>query len=269
MAQVTVITNNKGGVAKTTTAVNLAAALRVCGFDVLCIDLDGQRNLTDTFGVDTSAAQGTTFDTLKERITPYVPPVRVRPSEGKGVGVLDVLPATRDLFALEAIIAQEPDRVTRFRTVVDKYRDKYDVILIDTPPTLGLLSISALYAADNAIIPSNPDFLSSRGLVSLNETIQGVNANRQASPLGYRILFCKYDKRKGLHRTTVERVRAAFPTYDTLIRENVALGEAPAAETDIFAYAPRSYGAQDYVAFTAEYVKASKLRHLSHGYNKK
>lgn len=267
MAKVTVITNNKGGVAKTTTAVNLAAALRGCGFDVLCIDLDGQRNLTDTFGVDTSTAQGTTFDALKAPITPYVPAVRVRPSGGKGgAGVLDVLPATRDLFALEGMIANAADRVTRLGTVVDKYRDKYDVILIDTPPTMGLLSISALYAADNAIIPTNPDFLSSRGLVALNETVQGVNGNRKYAPLDYRILFCKYDRRKGLHRTTVEHVRAAFPTFDTLIRENVALGEAPAADTDIFTYAPRSYGAQDYKAFADEYVKAYRLRHLNHKY---
>ena len=269
MARVTVITNNKGGVAKTTTAVNLAAALRGCGFDVLCIDLDGQRNLTDTLGVDTSTAKGTTFDTLKEPITPYVQPVRVRPSEGKGVGVLDVLPATRDLFALEAIIANAADRVTRFGTVVDKYRDKYDVIIIDTPPTMGLLSISALYAADNAVIPTNPDFLSSRGLVSLNDTVQGINANRKNAPLDYRVLFCKVDRRKGLHRLTVEQVRAAFPTFDTVIRDNVALGEAPAAITDIFQYAPRSYGAQDYKAFADEYVKAYRLRHLNHGYTKK
>ena len=265
MAKITVITNNKGGVAKTTTAVNLAAALRGCGFDVLCIDLDGQRNLTDTLGVDTSTAQGTTFDALKEKNAPYVPAVRVRPSEGKGVGVLDVLPATRDLFAVEAMIATAADRVTRLGTVVDKYRDKYDVILIDTPPTMGLLSISALYAADNAIIPTNPDFLSSRGLVSLNETVQGINGNR-TTPLDYRVLFCKYDKRKGLHRLTVEQVRAAFRTFDTVIRDNVALGEAPAALSDIFQYAPRSYGAQDYKAFADEYVKRNRLRHLNHKY---
>lgn len=265
MAKVTVITNNKGGVAKTTTAVNLAAALRGCGYDVLCIDLDGQRNLTDTLGVDTSTAQGTTFDTLKERITPYVPAVRVRPPEGKGFGVLDVLPATRDLFAFEAMIANAADRVTRLGTVVNKYRDKYDVILIDTPPTMGLLSISALYAADNAIIPTNPDFLSSRGLVSLNDTVQGINGNRTV-PLDYRVLFCKYDKRKGLHRLTVEQVRAAFPTFDTVIRDNVALGEAPAAPADIFQYAPRSYGAQDYKVFADEYVKRNRLRHLNHKY---
>lgn len=268
MARVTVITNNKGGVAKTTTVVNLAVALRGSGFDVLCIDMDGQCNLTDTFGVDTSTAQGTTYDTLKERITPYVQPVRVLPS-GKGVGVLDVLPSTRDMFAGEVMLANEPDRVTRFGTVVNKYREKYDVILIDTTPTVGLLTISALYASDNAIIPTNPDILATRGLLSVRDIIQGVNENRTGAPLDYKVLICKYDKRKSLHRLTVARVGEAFPTFGTLIRDNVALAEAPADGGDIFSYAPRSNGAQDYGAFATEYVKAYGLRHLNHGYSKK
>lgn len=263
MGTVTVITNNKGGVAKTTTAVNLAAALRGSGFDVLCIDLDGQANLTDTFGVDASAAQGTTFDTLKAKDTPFVQPVRVFPSEGRGTGVLDVLPATRDMFAVEILLSNEPDRVTRFGTVVDKYRDGYDVIIVDTTPTIGLLSVSALYAADNAVITSNTDYLSSRGLVSVRGTIADINANR-ATPLDYRVLFCKYDRRKSLHRLTVEQVRATFPTYGTVIRDNVALSEAPAAVSDIFSYAPRSYGAQDYAAFAQEYVRTYKVRHVKH-----
>jgi len=265
MAKVTVVTNNKGGVAKTTTAVNLAAALRGSGFDVLCIDMDGQCNLTDTFGVDTSKAQGTTYDALKVRNANYVQPVRVFPS-GRGVGVLDVLPSERDMFAAEVMLSNEPDRVTRFGTVVNKYRDKYDVILIDTTPTVGLLSISALYAADTAVIPTTADALSSRGLVSVKDIIQGVNENRTLAPLAYKVLICKYDKRKTLHRLTVEHVRAAFPMFDTVIRDNVALAEAPAAQTDIFQYAPRSYGAEDYRALAAEYVKAYKLRHLNHKY---
>jgi chromosome partitioning protein len=100
--------------------------------------------------------------------------------------------------------------------------------------------------------------------VSLNGTIESINRNRTAGALPYRVLFCKYDKRKSLHRLTVEQVRAAFPTYDTIIRDNVALGEAPAANADIFSYAPRSYGAQDYTAFVAEYVRTYRIRHLRH-----
>lgn len=265
MATVTVITNNKGGVAKTTTVVNLAVALRGSGFDVLAVDLDGQCNLTDTFGVDTATAQGTIYDALKVKNAPFIQPVRVLPS-GKGVGVLDVLPSERDMFAGEVMLANEPDRVTRFGTVVNKYRDLYDVILIDTTPTVGLLTISALYASDNAVIPTNPDILATRGLLSVRDIIADVNTNRTGSPLDCRVLFCKYDKRKSLHRLTVEQVRGAFPTYNTLIRDNVALSEAPADGGDIFSYAPRSYGAQDYTAFATEYVKAYKIRHAKHGY---
>lgn len=265
MAQVTVITNNKGGVSKTTTAVNLAAALRVRGFDVLCIDLDGQRNLTDTFGVENPDVRRTAFAALRAKDAPYVEPTRVRPAEGKGVGVLDVLPATRDMWALEILLSTEPDRLTRFGDVVDKYRIHYDVILIDTTPSMGLLSISALYAADNAIIPTNPDFLASRGLVALNTTVQQINENRK-TPIDYGVLLCKYDKRKGLHRYTVEQVREAFPTFNTLIRDNVALSEAPAANTDIFSFSPRSYGAQDYAAFADEFVTAHHIRHVNHKY---
>ena len=265
MARVTVITNNKGGVAKTTTAVNLSAALRLHGFDVLCIDMDGQCNLTDTLGVDTSTAQGTIYDALKVKNAPYIQPVRVLPS-GKGVGVLDVLPSERDMFAAEVMLANEPDRVTRFGNVVKQYRDKYDVIVIDTTPTIGLLSISALYAADNAVITTNPDVLATRGLVSVRDIIADVNTNRTGAPLECRVLLCKYDKRKSLHRTTAEQVRKAFPTFNTFIRENVALSEAPATDTDIFSYAPRSYGAQDYTAFATEFVKAYRLRHEKHVY---
>ena len=265
MATVTVITNNKGGVAKTTTAVNLSASLRLQGFDVLCIDMDGQCNLTDTFGVDTATAQGTIYDALKVRNAPFIQPVRVLPS-GEGVGVVDVLPSERDMFAAEAMLTNEPDRVTRFGNVVKQYRDLYDVIVIDTTPTIGLLSISALYASDNAVIPTNPDILATRGLLSVRDIIADVNTNRTGAPLDCRVLFCKYDKRKSMHRQTVERIREAFPTYNTVIRDNVALAEAPATDSDIFRYAPRSYGAQDYTAFATEYVKAYRLRHVKHSY---
>lgn len=263
MARVTVITNNKGGVAKTTTAVNLSSALRLQGYDVLCIDMDGQCNLTDTLGVDASKAPGTTYTALKEKNAPFIQPVRVLPS-GKGVGVLDVLPSERDMFAGEVMLANEPDRVTRFGNVVKQYRDLYDVIIIDTTPTIGLLSISALYASDNAVITTNPDVLATRGLLSVRDIIADVNTNRTGAPLDCRVLLCKYDRRKGLHRLTAERVREAFPTFNTAIRENVALAEAPAGQTDIFRYAPRSYGAQDYTAFAQEFVKAYRLRHVSH-----
>jgi len=263
MARIITIANNKGGVGKTTTAVSLGAALRLRGYDVLIIDYDGQANVTEALRVPTDA--GTTYDAMKRPVTPYVQPARVLTAEG-GAGVLDVLPSTFDLSALETEIANQSDRVTRFTTVADKYREKYDVVIVDTPPTLGLLTISALYAADEMIITVQPQYLAVKGLLSLYDAVNTIGGNR-GEQLDAVVLFTQYDRRKGLHRLTVEQVEAAgFRAFDTKIRDNVALGEAPAAGVDIFRYAPRSNGARDYEALTAEYLNAHRLRHVKHGY---
>ena len=263
MARIITVANNKGGVGKTTTAVSMGAALRRRGYDVLIIDYDGQANATDALRVPTDA--GTTYDTMKARTTPYVEPARILTAEA-GAGVLDVLPSTFDLSALETELSSQADRVTRFSTVAAKYRDKYDVVIVDTPPTLGLLTISAIYAADDMIITVHPQYLAVKGLLQLNDAVTTIAGNRGAN-VGVYVLFTQFDRRKGLHRLTVEQVEAAgFHTFAAKIRDNVALGEAPAAGVDIFRYAPRSYGAQDYDALTDEYLNAHKLRHVRHGY---
>ena len=261
MARIITIANNKGGVGKTTTAVSLGAALRSRGYDVLIIDYDGQANVTEALRVPTSG--GTTYDTMKARTAPYVPPVRVLAAEGSA-GVLDVLPSCSDLSALELELSNQTDRVTRFSSVVDKYRDKYDAVIVDTPPTLGLLTVSALYATDEMFITVQPQYLAVKGLLTLYDAVNTIAGNR-GEPLEPYVLFTQYDRRKGLHRLTVEQVEAAgFRAFQTKIRDNVALGEAPAAGVDIFRYAPRSNGAQDYDALTDEYLNARKLRHVKH-----
>lgn len=263
MARIYTVANNKGGCGKTATAVNLAAALRLRGFDALCIDLDAQANLTACLRVEVTAGR-TMFDALKQRGAAYISPVRVLNPEGRTVGALDVLPATRDLSAVEVGLAQERDRLTRVRTYVDRYRDAYDVILIDTPPALGLLTISALYAADGVIMAVQPQYLAVQGLLSLRDTVANLNANG-AAILTERVLFTQYDGRKGLHRLTVEQVAAAgVPMFNTIIRDNVALGEAPATGTDIFTYNRRSRGAADYAALADELIATDKLKHYKH-----
>ena len=265
MARIIAIANNKGGCGKTTTAANLAAALRETGRDVLAVDADAQTNLTAYLGVTAPRPGGTTFDALKAPITPYIEPARVlEPCDG--AGVLDVLPGAPDLAAVEAGLVTEADRLTRFRDVLDKYRARYDFVIVDTPPAVGMLTVSALFAADAAIITVQPEYLAVQGLLSLNGAIDRLNAG--GARIGEtRVLFTRFDKRKGLHRLTAEQVTAAgFPVFATRIRDNVALGEAPAAGLDIFRYAPKSNGAADYAALCSEYLKAQPLKHTNHGY---
>lgn len=264
MAKVITIASNKGGTGKTTTAVNFAAGLRAKGYDVLIIDYDGQANVTDTLRVDASG--GTIYDAMKEQATPFVEAVRVLPP-GEGVGVLDVLPSCADLSALDVELATAADRLTRFAEVVGKYRTRYDVVVIDTAPELGLLTLSALYAADEIITTVQPEYLAVKGLLTVNETIEALFANRSGLTPGITVLFTQYDRRKGLHRMTVEQVEAAgFQVFNTRIRDNVALGEAPAAGMDIYRYNPNSNGAADYQALTSEYLDGHKVHHVNHRY---
>lgn len=262
MARIITIANNKGGVGKTTTAVSLGVGLRNRGYDVLIVDYDGQANVTDTLRVPTSG--GTVYDAMKKRITPYVQPARILGPDGSA-GILDVLPSTFDVSALDSELSEQSDRLTRFYTVMGKYTDKYDAIVVDTPPTLGLLSASALYAADDLIITIQPQYLAVKGLVALQDAINTVNKNRLGLNVKVYVLFTQYDRRKSLHRLTVEQVEAAgYHTFTTKIRDNVALGEAPAVGLDIFRYAPKSNGAQDYDAFISEYLNEHRLRHIKH-----
>ena len=260
------MTNNKGGCGKTTTAVNLAAALRSRGFDVLAVDLDGQANLTATLGVEVGTGP-TMYDAMRRPNAPYIAPVRVLGPD-VGAGVLDVLPACVDLSACESELSTAPDRVGRLGAFLKQYGEKYDVTIIDTPPALGLLTVSALFAADETIITVQPQYLAVQGLIRLTETIRKINASRPQD-LNARVLFTQYDRRKGLHRLTVEQVHGAgFPVFATIIRDNVALGESPAVGLDIFRYAPRSNGAADYNALCSEFLRGAKLRHKAHGYRK-
>lgn len=260
-ARIITFANNKGGCGKTTTAVNFAAALRGSGRDVLAVDMDGQANLTACFGIPTGGAS--MFDALKDPAAPPIVPVRVM-NPADGAGVLDVLPASADLSAVEAGLVSEPDRLTRLRAYLEPYRGKYDCIIIDTPPAVGLLTIGALFASDETIITTQPQPLAVRGIISLRDAVETLN--RGGARVGsVRVLFCQFDRRKALHRITAEQVQAAgFDVFRTKIRDNVALGEASGVGLDVFRYAPKSNGAADYAAFLDEYQSTKPIKHTKH-----
>ena len=272
MARIVAIANNKGGCGKTTTAANVGAALRLRGRDVLIIDADGQANLTACLGAFPVPVGRSTFDALKAPEMGYIEPVRILEAGEKHpespeytpAGVLDVLPAVADLSAVEAALATEPDRLTRFEKFLRQYRTKYDCIIIDTPPAVGMLTISALFAADAVIIAVQPQYLAIQGLLSLTGIIEKLT-DAGAPIAETRVLFTQYDKRKSLHRLTVEQVEAAgFSCFRTKIRDNVALGEAPAVGLDVFRYAPRSNGAADYGALADEIQERRPIKHTKH-----
>lgn len=240
------IANNKGGCGKTCTAQNLAAALRLSGRDVLAVDLDGQANLTLCFaqtpGAQLYNAMKGTGGTLE--------PVAVLPSEGNA-GALDLLPACQDLAALGVEIAGRTDRAARLGAVLEPLRAKYDFVIIDTPPAADLLAINAIGAADAVIVPTDPQPLSVQGLVKTREHLAILEQlTGKARP--FSVLFTRFDRRKSLHRLTAEAVKGAgVEVLPVAVRECVAFGESNAAALDVFRYAPKSNGAQDYTAAAA------------------
>jgi len=257
MAKIIVITNNKGGCGKTTTALNLAAAFRLHGLDTLAVDLDGQRSLSVALGVEASP-NGTVYTALKASPAPFVQPVEVQLQNGPA-GALDLLPASCDLSALEIQLGGASDRTERIKEVLDKYRHLYSIIIVDTPPALGALTIGALYAADAVIVTSGPEPLALNGLANLRDSLRIIESNRR-EPLPSTVLLTQMDRRLSLHKMTADAIRANFPTFSTEIRKAVAIAESPAAQQDIFEYAPRSKGAEDYGALAAECLQAWKLR---------
>jgi chromosome partitioning protein len=249
MSKVIAIAQHKGGVGKTTTTVNLGAALEVKGYKVLLIDLDAQANLTDSLGISTDK---TTIErTLKSDI-PFFEEETVHV-----YGNLYAIPSTLELAGVEVLLLNSYARELILKNLIDQLRKHYDYILIDCPPSLGLLTVNALSAADQVIIPLQAQYLAVKGLKSLLDIIAMIKKqlNRKLTIGG--VLVTQYDSRKVLNRDIAETIRADFKAevFDTKIRDNVAIAEAPTAKQDIFRYAPTSNGAQDYKALAEEIIK--------------
>lgn len=237
MTRVFAVSNHKGGVGKTTSTVNIGAALALKNHKVLLVDLDPQANLTQSLGVKN--AEITIYDNLKGQKT--IHPIEVKKN-------LYVLPSSLDLSAAEIELSSEPGREYLLKDILSSLIGKFDYILIDCPPSLGLLTINALTAADEVIIPLQAEYLPLKGLAKLTEVISKIK-NRLNPNLNIGCVFLtQYDPRKVLNRDIGESVKEFFgdKLLKTKISSNIALAEAPSQGKDIFLYNKACKGASDY-----------------------
>lgn len=245
MALVITLSNHKGGVGKTTSTLNIGAGLHKLGKTVLLIDLDPQANLTTSSGI--RQPDRTIYDYLKR--ANQVEPIPI-------MDKLDIVPATLDLSAAEIELSAETGREYILQELLTPLEAHYDYILIDSPPSLGLLTINALTASQQVFIPLQAHYLAMQGVSRLMEVIKKIQKRLNKNLVIGGVFLTQYDKRKVLHRNVASSVQAHFGTitFSTQIRENIALAEAPTAGRDIFRYQPLSYGATDYMALCQEII---------------
>lgn len=243
MATVISLLNHKGGVGKTTSAINIGAGLVELKQRVLLVDLDPQANLTLSLGIGRQAV--TIYESLMGESD--LAPVQYHEN-------LDVVTSSLDLSSAEMELVNEAGREFILRELFAGVSDQYDFIIVDCPPSLGLLTLNALTSSQQVIIPLQTEFLAMQGLAKIKQVIQKVKLrlNKQLHISG--VLATMYDQRKVLNRDVVETIKKYFGplVFETYIRDNVALAEAPAQQQDIFSYAPTSNGAEDYLALCKE-----------------
>ena len=243
------ITNQKGGVGKTTTAINLAAALASKGVRTLVIDMDPQANSSMSF-LDIHELKLSVYDALTESHV-HLTDV-IRPAEK--VANLAIAPSTIALAKIEAKLVGELDSHFRLKDELQAIQDSYDYIIIDTPPTLGIITVNALVAATHVLIPIQASYFALEGTDDLLETIDKikVRANPQLQILG--ALITMYDKRTLLAKDIYEQIQHVFGTkvFETVITKSVRLEESPAYRESIFTFAPRSTGAYEYYRLSEE-----------------
>lgn len=245
MSKVISISNHKGGVGKTTSAINLGAGLSKLGKRVLLIDLDPQANLSQSLGLVDQ--ERTIYGALRGEYK--LEPIPV-------VAGLDLIPSTLDLSGAEIEMSGEAGREYILRELIDPIRGSYDYVLIDSPPSLGLLTINAFTASDEVFIPLQAQYLALQGLTKLLEVVDKITKRLNKDLRVGGVFITQYDARKVLNRDVVATIGAHFQDqlFKTMVRDNIALAEAPSQGLDIFRYNPKSYGAEDYLSLSQEVI---------------
>lgn len=248
MGKIIAFANQKGGVGKTTTAINVAASLAVSELKTLLIDLDPQSNAT-TGLAELFSQNGTTIYDILVREQPMSKGIRKT-----SLDFLDVVPSTNDLVGAEIELVGMMAREYRLRKCIQRQIKKYDFILLDCPPSLGLLTLNALSTADSVLIPIQCEYFALEGLSQLLQTIRLVQRHLNPKLEIEGVLITMYDSRLNLSKQVVREVRDYFDgkTFSTMIRRNVRLSEAPSFGKPILLYEANSPGAQDYLTLVQE-----------------
>lgn len=257
MAKTICIANQKGGVGKTTTAVNLAASLAVAEKKTLLVDMDPQGNAVSGVGADKSVIRENVYDAL---INGTAPTGMVIPTE---IPFLSLLPSTTDLAGAELELVSVTGREQKLKQALATLQDDYDYILIDCPPSLGLLTVNALAAADSVLVPLQCEFYAMEGLSQILKTINLVKKGINPSLVVEGIVLTMFDARNNLCHQVSEEIRAHFKqgVFTTVIPRNVRLSEAPSHGKPIVLYDITSRGAQSYLALAQELIQ----RGTAHG----
>ena len=249
-ARVRAVANQKGGVGKTTTAINLATSLAMAEQRVLLVDMDPQANLTSGVGLKGhTAPAGTIYQALTADVTDPAGFVLETKVEG-----LSLIPADRNLTGAEIDLVMLPRREHRLQLCLENLRSSFDYIFIDTPPSLGLLTLNALVAADAVLIPLNCEYFALEGLADLVATLRRVRAAFNPALDIAGVLMTMYDERTNLGQQVSRDIRAFFQdrVYDTVIPRNIRLGEAPSHGMPAILYDVKSRGAEAYLALARE-----------------
>lgn len=240
------IANQKGGVAKTTTALNLGAGLNQEGYKVLLIDLDSQTDLTTGLGIPKT--QYTISDVLQGRA---VSKAIIKLDNG-----ISIIPSDKDLKSIQMNLS----KFDILSKALKDIKNDYDYIVMDTSPGINVLTINAILTSNMILIPITPEYLALRGLKDFSETIEQLNKKFDLTPAKIKILITNYDQRKGHHREAVQLIEKHFKKelLNIRIRTNVSLTEAISQAQNIYEYQPLSHGSQDYKALTKEIIKENK-----------